>query len=414
MPDWRQLASLINFCTAYYTTQLVRCAAFSFVLIGLVMLLRKIHFSERTFLRGMSWALFLVIPFLGRLKMFYENAAVLKATWRITAVTASWLWGDRIYIAGILVTAICIFGKRIRLQRTVSGMEKVMFENVRIYVTDMNITPFTVGLLKPKIVLPKVMADSYSKDELKSVIQHEQTHIRLGHLWFGFAWDMLRCLLWINPLLTVFQKHFRADMEDICDRVCIQSSRRTAHEYGMVLLKILKLLSSKSEGTPPAVTYAGEREFADMKRRMGEIAGFRPYRKKLCVGMVATAFLMIAAMLLAVHTHSYARCNESRDILVGNYDGEPQVISYDTEELSQMISYDDRYVYVERQAFEDFLEENNAEGEIWIVFGGFYKLPGLAGIAESCIYESSSKDRIIQIPYESIRNYWYYELLEIL
>ena len=414
MPDWRQLASLINFCAAYYTTQLVRCAAFSFVLIGLVMLLRKIHFSERTFLRGMSWALFLVIPFLGRLKMFYENAAVLKATWRITAVTASWLWGDRIYMAGILLTAICIFGKRIRLQRTVSGMEKVMFENVRIYVTDMNITPFTVGLLKPKIVLPKVMADSYSKDELKSVIQHEQTHIRLGHLWFGFAWDMLRCLLWINPLLTVFQKHFRADMEDICDRVCIQSSRRTAHEYGMVLLKTLKLLSSESETAPPTVTYAGEREFEDMKRRMGEIAGFRPYRKKLCVGMIATAFLMIAAMLLAVHTHSYARCNESRDILVGNYDGEPQVISYDTEELSQMISYDDRYVYVERQAFEDFLEENNAEGEIWIVFGGFYKLPGLAGIAESCIYESSSKDRIIQIPYESIRNYWYYELLEIL
>lgn len=414
MPDWRQLASLINFCTVYYTTQLVRCAAFSFVLIGLVMLLRKIHFSERTFLRGMSWALFLVIPFLGRLKMFYENAAVLKATWRITAVTASWLWGDRIYMAGILVTAICIFGKRIRLQRTVSGMEKVMFENVRIYVTDMNITPFTVGLLKPKIVLPKVMADSYSKDELKSVIQHEQTHIRLGHLWFGFAWDMLRCLLWINPLLTVFQKHFRADMEDICDRVCIQSSRRTAQEYGMVLLKTLKLLRSESETAPPSVTYSGEREFADMKRRMGEIAGFRPYRKKLCVGMAVTAFLMIAAMLLAVHTHSYARCNESRDILVGNYDGEPQVISYDTEELSQMISYDDRYVYVERQAFEDFLEENNAEGEIWIVFGGFYKLPGLAGIAESCIYESSSKDRIIQIPYESIRNYWYYELLEIL
>ena len=414
MPDWRQLASLINFCAAYYTTQLVRCAAFSFVLIGLVMLLRKIHFSERTFLRGMSWALFLVIPFLGRLKMFYENAAVLKATWRITAVTASWLWGDRIYMAGILLTAICIFGKRIRLQRTVSGMEKVMFENVRIYVIDMNITPFTVGLLKPKIVLPKVMADSYSKDELKSVIQHEQTHIRLGHLWFGFAWDMLRCLLWINPLLTVFQKHFRADMEDICDRVCIQSSRRTAHEYGMVLLKTLKLLSSESETAPPTVTYAGEREFADMKRRMGEIAGFRPYKKRMCAGMAAAAALMIAAMLLAVHTHSYARCNESRDILVGNYDGEPQVISYDTEELSQMISYDDRYVYVERQAFEDFLEENNAEGEIWIVFGGFYKLPGLAGIAESCIYESSSKDRIIQIPYESIRNYWYYELLEIL
>ena len=166
MPDWTWISNLLDFCAVYYTTQLVRCAAFSFVLVGVVMLLRKKFFAERTFLKGMLWALFLVIPFLGKLKLFYENEAVIKVTWRITAVTASWLWGDRIYMAGILLTAICIFGKRIRLQRTVSGMEKVMFENVRIYVTDMNITPFTVGLLKPKIVLPKVMADSYSKDEL--------------------------------------------------------------------------------------------------------------------------------------------------------------------------------------------------------------------------------------------------------
>ena len=62
------------------------------------------------------------------------------------------------------------------------------------------------------------------------------------------------------------------DMEDICDRVCMQNSGKTAHEYGMVLLKTLKLLSSESEVGPPAVTYVGEREFADMKRRMGEIA----------------------------------------------------------------------------------------------------------------------------------------------
>ena len=415
MPDWRQLASLINFCTAYYTTQLVRCAAFSFVLIGLVMLLRKIFFSERTFLRGMSWALFLVIPFLGRLKMFYENAAVLKATWRITAVTASWLWGDRIYIAGILVTAICIFGKRIRLQRTVSGMEKVMFENVRIYVTDMNITPFTVGLLKPKIVLPKVMADSYSKDELKSVIQHEQTHIRLGHLWFGFAWDMLRCLLWINPLLTVFQKHFRADMEDICDRVCIQNSGKTAHEYGLVLLKTLKLLRSESENVPPAVTYAGESEFIGMKRRMGKIAGFHPYRKKLCMCMVAVLVAVTGAALLVIHSCSYAQFREDESILVYEYVGEDGVtISNHDSRLDQMISYDDSYVYVDREAFEAFLGKNNAEGQIYIVFGGFYKLPGFLCGGQSCLYETDSTDEVVRIPYIRQEDNWMMALFKIL
>ncbi len=414
MPDWSQIGSLLDFCAAYYTTQLVRCTAFSFVLIGLVMLLRKMLFSRRTFIRGLLWLSFLLIPFLGKLKLFYENKAVVVITGRITHGTMTCLWADRIYMAGILIAAVCIFGKRLRLRKSAAGMEKVFLDNMQVRITDMNVTPFTVGLFAPKIVIQKVMLESYSREELRSVIQHERTHIRLGHLWFGLAWDVLRCLLWVNPFLTVCQKQFRADLEDICDRVCIQNSGRTAHEYGMVLLKTLKLLRSGTEGTPPAVTYVGEREFKDMKRRMGEIAGFRPYKKRMCAGMAAVIFLMIASMLLAVHTHSYARCNESRDIMVGNYDGEPKIISYDTEALSRMISYDDRYVYVERQTFEDFLEENNAEGEVWIVFGGFYKLPGLTGIAESCTYENNSEDEVVWIPYESITDDWYFGLLKML
>ena len=413
MPDWKQFVGLINFGMAYYTTQLVRCAAFSFVLIGFVMLLRKIFFSGH-FLRGMLWAWFLVIPFLGRLKLFYENEVVLSATWRITVGTASWLWADRIYMAGILIAVIRIFGKRLRLRRNVARMKKVMFENICFYVTDINITPFTVGLLKPKIVLPEVMANRYSKGELKTIMQHEQTHIRLGHLWFGFAWDILRCLLWINPFLTIFQKHFRADMEDICDRVCIQNSGKAAHEYGLVLLKSLKLLCSGQEDIPPAATYAGEKGFADIKRRMVKIAGFRPYQKWLCRSMAAGGFLVIVIALLAVHTHSYARCNESRDILIGRYDGENEIVSCDTEALSKMISYDDRYVYVDREAFEKFLIENNAEGDICIAFSGFYKLPGLGGMAEHCFYERNSEDTIVKIPYESIKDNWYIELLKML
>ena len=64
MPDW---GSLLDFCAAYYATQLVRCAAFSFLLLGLVMLLRKMLFSRRTFIRGLLWSSFLPIPFPGKL-----------------------------------------------------------------------------------------------------------------------------------------------------------------------------------------------------------------------------------------------------------------------------------------------------------------------------------------------------------
>ena len=124
MPDWSWIGSLLDFCAAYYTTQLVRCAAFSFVLIGLVMLLRKMLFSRRTFIRGLLWSSFLLIPFLGKLKLFYENEAVAVITGRITHGTMTCLWADRIYMAGILIAAVCIFGKRLRLRKSVAGMER--------------------------------------------------------------------------------------------------------------------------------------------------------------------------------------------------------------------------------------------------------------------------------------------------
>ena len=415
MPDWSRIGSLLDFCAAYYTTQLVRCAAFSFVLTLLVMLLRKALFSERTFLRGLLWSSFLLIPFLGRLKLFYENKAVVNITWRLTAATMSWIWADRIYMVGIFVAAICIFGKRLHLRKSVAGMERVSLDNTVVSVTDMNVTPFTVGLFAPKIIIPKVMLESYSRDELKAVIQHERTHIRLGHLWFGLAWDILRCLLWVNPFLTIFQKKFRADLEDICDRVCIQSSGRPAHEYGLVLLKTLKLLRSGTEGTPPAVTYVGEKEFADMKRRMGEIAGFRPYRKKMCVGMAAIAFLIIVVMLLAVHTHSYAKCNKNENILVYEYDSEGNagILDYGSS-IHQIILYDDSYVYVDSEAFEFFCMKNNAAGDVFIVFGGFHKLPGFFCGGESCLYETGSDAGVVKIPYERQMSDWMAALLKIL
>ncbi len=98
MSDWSRIGSLMDFCASYYTTQLVRCAVFSFVLIGLVMLLRKVLFSERTFMRGLLWSSFLLLPFLGKLKLFYENKVVLNITWRLTAATMSWIWAFVVWI----------------------------------------------------------------------------------------------------------------------------------------------------------------------------------------------------------------------------------------------------------------------------------------------------------------------------
>ena len=124
--------------------------------------------------------------------------------------------------------------------------------------------------------------------------------------------------------------------------------------------------------------------------------------------------MVMMVVFFVIHTNSYARYSESNDIMVGSYDGEAAIISNDTAKLSAMISYDDSYVYVDREAFEAFLRENNAEGDIYIVFGGFYKLPGFSSAGESCLYKAGSDAGAIRIPYEKQNDGWMVELLKIL
>ena len=92
MTGWSQFFNFLDGCAVYFTLQLVRCVIFSFVLLGTVMLLRREMFSKRIFAKGMLWASFLFIPFLGKMKLFYENVFVVKATWWLTAGIMTYTW----------------------------------------------------------------------------------------------------------------------------------------------------------------------------------------------------------------------------------------------------------------------------------------------------------------------------------
>ena len=406
MSSLSQFGAFLDSSAVYLTLQFERCAIFSFVLTGIVMLLRRKVFSRGIFAKGILWSLFLMIPFLGKLRLFYENVIVLMATGRLIYITTHCLWIGRIYMAGIAVAFVCIFGKRLHLRRIVSRMGRTYVGDREVRVTDMNITPFTIGLIRPMIVLPQIMVTDYSAAELETIVQHERIHGRLGHLWWYFAWDIIRCLIWVNPFLSVCQKYLRADLEDMCDRVCIQNTGGDAYAYGQMLLKSLKLLCTQQGAVSSAVTYVGEKEFLEMKRRIRNIAAFQPYRKMVCVGGAVIAAVAIGLLFVGIHSSSYARCSEIDSMLVYEYKQEGTILSADSQSLGRMIHYDDDYVYVDRQAFECFLRQRNAEGDIYIVFGGFQKFPGLGGGGCSCFYETDTKEKIARIPYEKPKENW--------
>lgn len=48
----------------------------------------------------------------------------------------------------------------------------------------MPVTPSTMGVFRHKIVIPEIILKEYSREELQTILLHEKTHIRLGHLLF--------------------------------------------------------------------------------------------------------------------------------------------------------------------------------------------------------------------------------------
>lgn len=411
---WNSGISFLNLAAVYYMIQILKCVQISFVIAAFVFLLRKTLLKNRVFLKGAIWGLFLPALFVGKIKFFYENTigAILFSWW--TEICKIHVWINWVYLCGIFVYAARLFYKKRKLKKLVAGMKKREVEGTGVYVTTMPVTPLTIGIFRPKIVMPEVMVKEYSQKDLQTILLHEKTHIQLGHLLFYFLWDILRVILWLNPFLTIGTRYFREDMEEICDLVTIQRSRRKAYTYGQLLIKSMKVLQAENEDFNMFATFAGDKEYQNIRQRVIRIAQYKPYRQIAAVSTWIAAALCIAATGIWINNISYGRNIVNDAISTHGFDGE-NVTFYDTnDELQQMISYDGNFVYVDREAFESYLQENNAKGDIIIVFGGFYKLPGVGGIGCHCYYEFGSKEQVVRIPYENPTNDWRVKLLKML
>ena len=406
--------SFINLCAVYYVIQLVRCVLISFAAAGVILFLRSTLLKNRVFLKSALWSLLLPVLFVGKMKFFYEHTiGVLLFTWWNT-ILANHLWISRLYLTVVILYAAHLIHQKRKLKKLTAGMEKRNVEGTIVYVAKMPVTPSTIGIFKPRIVMPEVMLKEYNSTELQTILLHEKTHIQLGHLLFYFLWDILRVILWLNPFLTIGTRYFREDMEEICDFVTIQRSQRKAYTYGQLLLKSMRILQAESEDFNMYATFTGDKEYQNIRQRVTRIARYKPYRRIVAVSTLIAAVLCIAATGIWINNISYDRNIANNAIYTYGFDGKNVTFQDTNDELQQMISYDDNFVYVDRKTFESYLQENNASGEIIIVFGGFYKLPGVGGIGCHCFYEFGSKEQVVKIPYENPMSDWRVKLLKIL
>jgi bla regulator protein blaR1 len=99
--------------------------------------------------------------------------------------------------------------------------------------------PATIGLFRPKIVVPADFDTRYTLTERMLMLEHERAHIRRGDLFANSIALILRCLFWFHPLLPSMAKLLRSDQELACDAATLALHPNSRRTYGEAMLKTL-------------------------------------------------------------------------------------------------------------------------------------------------------------------------------
>lgn len=114
-------------------------------------------------------------------------------------------------------------------------------KNIRIYITDLEVTPFTMGLLNPIIVLPDI--PDLHKKEL--VIQHELYHIKKHDSIIKFLQSVVVGIFWFNPLIYLLDSYLNRFCELACDESVISTlSEEDKRNYAYLIVDLASLRNS--------------------------------------------------------------------------------------------------------------------------------------------------------------------------
>lgn len=241
-----------------------------------------------------------------------------------------------IWIFGIAVLFIYSIVEFFKLKKKLIGATPL---KNNIYIADHIVSPFVIGMFRPKIYLPSSLLER----EQNYVIQHEKCHIkRLDHITRILGFIALS-IHWFHPLVWIAFYVSGNDMEMSCDEAVINSMGNDMKvAYSQSLLRF-STSPQKIHGTPLAF---GE---GDTKSRIQNVLHY----KKPIFWVSFIAFVAVALIAIGLMSNPKQEkpptlyANSATDTIPMNlgayaWDGVlTDSIAYTEMEYPHSISYDD-------------------------------------------------------------------------
>jgi len=143
------------------------------------------------------------------------------------------IWIPIMLIVWIIGVAVMLAYTVISYCRIKQKIDTAVFLCNNVFQSENVVSPFVLGIIKPKIYLPFNM----NEQNIKYVIAHENAHIcRKDHLWKPFGFLVLT-LHWFNPLMWLGYVLFCRDVELACDEKVIKElNTEQKADYSQALL----------------------------------------------------------------------------------------------------------------------------------------------------------------------------------
>lgn len=163
-----------------------------------------------------------------------------------------------VYFLGALIAAVRLFQQQRRLSAIRSegiaiqtgelyeefaGLaRKFRFRQLPLLISSATVTvPFAVGLKTQAVVLPSVVMEQLSAEELRPVMAHELAHLRHRDQWINWLQALLGVVWWFNPVYHLLSKVIRQVREECRDDAVLANGLASSHSYSTAMLAVAAL-----------------------------------------------------------------------------------------------------------------------------------------------------------------------------
>lgn len=175
-----------------------------------------------------------------------------------------------IWIVGMIGMLLYAGVSYLRIRRKVAASIR---DQENIYFCDYIETPFVLGIVKPRIYLPSVLAED---EKAGYVIAHERAHIKRRDHWWKPLGFLLLTVYWFNPVIWAAYVLLCRDIELACDEAVIDSlGEMDKKSYSNALLACS--IRTKSKGFHRRMIAACPLAFGEVgvKKRVKAVLNYR-------------------------------------------------------------------------------------------------------------------------------------------